>query len=419
MKENKMIKQTKHGWVDLSNLPQTKDGRVNWKNSAGCVIPFLYQDIRSDIYISEYVSCHYINITIPDYVNEYRIGYDDIVNGRLGKVLGKITSNFRYKVGDIVNGHLLILSTYMNGRFKAYNYQCLVDGYTGCINEISLRKGCGCSVCCHRIIMQGVNDIATTHPVVAELFWNKSDAYKYGAFSGYKAEFRCPNCGNKINAIIRNVTIQGLSCRRCGDGVSYPEKFVFNVLNQVFKLRIDHLCENNFEIQKTFDWSKNIVHNNTKLSGKKIYDFYIPIQGGLLIEVHGIHHFEQCLYHTNLRGKTLEEELENDRIKYNIAIHNGVAPDNYITIDCRRSTMEFIKNSILSTNLPRLLNFTEDDIDWKKCDEFATSSRVYEACNYWNDGVKDYKTIASLMKMHRDTIKRYIRKGRILNIIQE
>jgi DNA-directed RNA polymerase subunit RPC12/RpoP len=414
-----MIKQTKFGWVDLSNLPKTKTGKLDWQNSAGCIIPFQYQDVRSNIYISKYISYRCINITINDYVRDYQIARTQVVNGELGGVLQKITPYFRYRVGDVINEKLLILSAYMNGKYKTYNYRCLVDGYIGHISEDSLRRGRGCPVCGHHVVMRGVNDVATTHPDVAALFWDKGSVYKYSAFSRSKDDFRCPNCGNKVNATISNVTTQGLSCPRCGDGFSYPEKFVFNVLKQAFKLHLDILCGNDFEVQKTFDWSKNILHNNPKLSGEKIYDFYIPIQGGLLIEAHGLHHFEQCLYHTRPRDKTLEEEQENDRIKYNIAIQNGISSENYIVLDCRKSTTEFIKHSMMSSNLPSLLNFTESDIDWNQCDKFATSSRLYEACCYWNDGVKNYKEIALLMKMHHDTIRRYIKKGRELNIIND
>lgn len=78
--------------------------------------------------------------------------------------------------------------------------------------------------------------------------------------------------------------------------------------------------------------------------------------------------------------------------------------------------MNYIKNSIMSSNLPKLLNFTEDQIDWDKCNKFATSSRVYEACNYWNSGIKSYKEISSIMKMHNSTIRRYIKRGKELGI---
>ena len=73
----------------------------------------------------------------------------------------------------------------------------------------------------------------------------------------------------------------------------------------------------------------------------------------------------------------------------------------------------------MSSDLPMLLNFVEDDIDWNRCDAFATSSRLYEACCHWNNGIRNCREIATIMKMNYSTITGYIRKGRKLNIIKE
>ena len=419
MEENKMIKQTRFGWVDLSCLPRTKNDKIDWKNSGGCIVPFLYQDVCSNIYIIRNISSSHVCITIPDYVSDYKIVKKQIIHGEFGGVLQKITSNFRYHAGDVVNKTLLILSSYMDGRYKAYNYQCLIDGYEGHITEGSLCNGRGCLVCSRRVVVRGINDIATTHPDVASLFWDENCAYKYSAFSKHKNVFRCPNCGNKISAAICNVTTQGLSCPQCGDGFSYPEKFVFSVLKQILKLCSNVEYVGDFETQKTFDWSKNILHNNPKLSGDKIYDFYLPIYGGLLIETHGQQHFEQCLYNTKSDSRTLMEEQENDRLKYDIAIHNDILPDHYVILDCRRSTVQHIKQSIMQSVLPRLLNFTEDQIDWYECGKIATSSRVFEVCELWNDGVKSTRKIATEMKIGQSTVRNYLRRGEELGIVQD
>lgn len=419
MEENKMIKQTKFGWVDLSNLPRTQGGHIRWKNTCGRIVPFQYQDICGDIKIIKYIPPHHIDITIQNYSDNYRIAHMQILRGELGGVLRKITSSFRYNAGDIVNESLLILSSYMNGRYKAYKYQCLIDGYIGRITEDSLRRGSGCLVCCNRVIIRGVNDIATTNPSMAELFWDKTHAYQYSEFSTCKEEFRCPRCGCKIDARIDNVARYGLSCRRCSDGFSYPEKFVLNVLRQALTLHSDVLCNRNLETQKKFDWSKNISHNNPKLSGDKIYDFYISVYGGLLVETHGEQHFQDGLYHMRKRDKTLEEERENDWIKYNVAINNGILPEHYIVLDCRYSTVQYIKRSIMQSMLPQLLGFTEDQIDWCECGKFAMSSRMIEASKLWNEGVRSTKELAIAMQINQTTALDYLRRGEELGIVQD
>jgi hypothetical protein len=182
------------------------------------------------------------------------------------------------------------------------------------------------------------------------------------------------------------------------------------------------LCGSNgnvieFTPEKKFVWSINFQHENKMLSGKKIYDIFIDTHN-IIIENHGDYHYVNGFTRIE-SARSLEEVQENDLIKHNLAISNGIEEQNYVVLDCYKSEMQYIKNSIMSSNLPTLLNFTEDDIDWQKCDEFATSSRIYEACCHWNNGLQSYREIASLMKMHHETIKRYIKKGRKLNIIKD
>lgn len=418
MENKQMIKQTKHGWVDLSNLPKTNNGRVDWKNSKGCVISFKYDDIISSCVINDVLHNGKINISINNYIDNYIMHYNNLSHGLLGYALQKLSTEFSFNIGDVINKSLLITSRYRKNGLRRYNYICISDGYIGSIIEGDAKRGNGCPACAGKVVIRGKTDVATTHPHIANLFWNKEEAYGCFAFSKKKVDFKCPRCGEKITNSIRVVTQFGLSCKKCGDGVSYPEKFVFNVLKQTLKLRSSVLYENDFETQKQFDWSKNVLHDNPKLSGNKIYDFYVPIHNGLLIETHGPQHFKKNLYHTRSKDKTLEEEQENDCIKYKIAIQNGISPENYVTLDCSCSTIQYIKQSIMRSVLPQILGFTEEQIDWLECDRFATSSRVYEACCYWNDGLNNYNEIASIMKMGVSTIRRYICKGRELNMIK-
>ena len=419
MEDKQMIKQTKFGYVDLSELKRSKNGtgQINWKKSVGCKVRFKYQDIKSNIIINDFLGDGYINISIIGYAENYVIKTNSVLNGRLGIVVGKITSEFRYKIGDIVNENLMLTSAYINKGRKYYTYTCIIDGYNGHIFENDMISGKGCPVCARKKVMRGVNDIATTRPDIANLLWNSEDAYVYSAYSNKNTNFRCPRCGTKINSNIHNVSIFGLSCKKCGDGISYPEKFVFNFLQQVGNLHKDNIQIRSFEIQKMFDWSKNILHQNIKLSGNKKYDFYIPLENEIIIETHGMQHYEECLLHTYSNARTLLEEQENDILKMNLAISNGIFPQNYIQLDCRYSDMNYIKDTIMSSILPELLNFKEEDIDWNECNCVATSSRVYEVCILWNDGVR-IKDIANKMKLTDVTIRNYLRRGFELGILQ-
>lgn len=418
MEENKMIKQTDRGWVDLSNLIYHNSGKIiDWSKSVGKTVNFQYDNIISTLTIIERANdTQYVYIDVPGYAQHRKIYIGQITHGQLGSVVRRITPDFKYEVGDVVRG-LCITSRRKVPGYKYYTYTCTVDGYNGKIREDHLTAGHGCPVCTNKVVLTGYNDIATTNPDMAKLFYDIDDASKYMEHANQYADFRCPRCNNKIHALINYVSYDGLSCKKCGDGISYPNKFVYNFMEQLV-----HFCGKkeeflSFTPEKKFSWSMNFEHENKNLAGKKIYDIFVDTHN-VIIENHGDYHYKKGFARID-SARSLEEVQENDQIKQRLAIENGIKESNYIILDCCKSDASYIKQSIMSSRLPSIFGFAENDIDWNRCDLFASSSRVYEACCYWNNGIHNYKEIASLMKMHHDTIKRYIRKGRELNIITE
>ena len=76
--------------------------------------------------------------------------------------------------------------------------------------------------------MDGINDIATTHPQFIQYFKDPLEATKYSIHSGKYAWFKCPLCGNEKYMKIDNAFRYGhFPCRSCGDGVSYGNKFIY------------------------------------------------------------------------------------------------------------------------------------------------------------------------------------------------
>jgi len=73
--------------------------------------------------------------------------------------------------------------------------------------------------------------------------------------------------------------------------------------------------------------------------------------------------------------------------------------------------MEFIKNSVMQSELPRLLNFKEDDIDWSRCHENALSSMVKKVCDLWSRDVKNVTKIITELKISRPTAIIYLKLG--------
>ncbi|MFP5110233.1 zinc-ribbon domain-containing protein [Neobacillus sp. C211] len=262
-----------------------------------------------------------------------------------------------------------------------------------------------CPYCAGQKVLKGFNDLWTTHPHIAKLLKGPQRGYEITAGRNKNEDFICGDCGFEKPMIVNNVTKKEreFSCPECGDKVSYPEKFVLNFLKQLGV---------NFKYQKTFKWSENIPHDNPKLSGNKKYDFYIPSdipEQCIIIETHGGQHNNKSF--ETAGGRTVEEEKENDKLKKKLAIKNGIKKDRYVELNCSKSEMEHIKNSIMSSRLATMFNL--EKIDWLKCDELTQKSLVKVACELWNQGNKA-KEIAKIIKLSRETVNRYLKRGKDL-----
>lgn len=234
--------------------------------------------------------------------------------------------------------------------------------------------------------------LRNVRPDVFQLIKDKEKYYNITKCSMECIEFICPRCGNIVKQIVYNVVSRGLSCKKCGDGISFGEKFVFNVLDQLSL---------NFNIHVMFPWSN-----------KRIYDVCIydnDNQPLYLIEIHGKQHYQGGF--ETYGGRSYEEEVVNDIYKKNLALKNGFSKDEYIIVDCRESTYNYIKNSILS--LPFFNQYNINNICWDDCYKNAISSYSIKAQQLWNDGM-NIKDIADILKINRCTVKSYLMQGVVI-----
>jgi hypothetical protein len=240
------------------------------------------------------------------------------------------------------------------------------------------------------------NCLWATHPEIAKLLKYPDSGYELSYGSDKKEVFICDKCGHEQSKSVWSVVNFGLTCSRCADGYSYPEKFLISLLSD---LNLE------FETQKVFKWSKNVTHENKKLSGKKRYDFFLPEPFNMIIEVHGMQHYEEGFYAEE--SKSLEEEQLNDKIKMNLAIENNIS--NYIVIDCRYSNIEWMKDHILNSKLSTLFDLS--NVDWNKCNEFTLTSMIKLACDLWEVGIKSTLEISKITKLARNTVTKYLKLG--------
>ena len=113
-------------------------------------------------------------------------------------------------------------------------------------------------------------------------------------------------------------------------------------------------------------------------------------------------------------AKKYPMDLTNDKNKKELAIENGIKPENYIVIDCRYSELEFIKNNILHSRLNEI--FDLNNIDWIKIGQDSEKSLVKEVCDYWhlhneinNEGLTT-TDLEKVFKLGKSTIIRILQK---------
>lgn len=208
------------------------------------------------------------------------------------------------------------------------------------------------------------------------------------AYSNQKFYYKCNRCSVVSNKPkkLAIVTLNGYSCEFCSDGISIPEKFFMLLLKS---LNID------YNYNTSFEWSES-----------KRYDFFLKAYN-YLVEINGIQHYEQ-----SARGRSLEEEEENDKYKANLA--NGKC-SKYIVIDCRESRLEWIKLNCIR-ELGDIFDLTKVNWDylWKK----AQKSFVIEAWELKKKG-STIPQIANELSLTTTTIRKYLKSGEIIDEVSE
>ena len=177
------------------------------------------------------------------------------------------------------------------------------------MNWNNFKRGQRCNICSnHQVTIE--NCIITTDPWMVDLGMSIEDAKTHSKCSHDKIIVTCPHCGDKKEITILNMyNRKSISCS-CENSISYPEKFIISILNQL-----------NIKYIKEYSplWSNN-----------KRYDFYLE-DYNTIIECNGNQHYSNNNFST-CGGKTLNEEQQNDKYKKELALNNEV--EHYIVVDC-------------------------------------------------------------------------------------
>ncbi len=300
--------------------------------------------------------------------------------------------DYKYSVGQKIKnkfGEFVILKKYRkewdtnkdNHKYRTYLCKCLNDDYEFELRESHIDQGIGCPKCGGRKAIFGYNTIYDLRKDLLKYIVNIEDAKTYTIHSGKKILCQCPICGHSKMVVIANLSSYGFSCSYCSDGISYPNKFIRNLLNQ---LNVKYVPE------QRFSWSDN-----------KVYDFYLE-DYNCIIEAHGMQHYKDTAFSSK------EYQEENDDYKKRLAQNNSIK--HYVILDCRESNMNFIKNSIITSDLFQILSVDSSVVNWLECDQLSSKTIVRDVCFEW---IKNHNIteLSKQFNLNPHTIISYLEKG--------
>lgn len=390
--------------VDLSGLPRKiYRGRevIDWINSVGYKCKFVYDDIEGEVEIIGYEK----EVLSFKYKNRIdKMKFNNFKKCRFGKILFKRTNEFKIEIGSIFKDDkrdIIITNREYRKKdktgwnIKYYKYKCNKCGYEdgwmteGCL--LTIKEGCSC--CRGLTVVPGINDIATTSPEIVDYFVNKNDANNHTKSSHYKILAKCKHCGEFKLIRISDLCNQGFSCNKCGDGISYPNKLMYNLLILL-------------NIEFTTEYSPKWIY-------PKRYDFYIPSLK-LIIEMDGKWHYEDNL----ISGITKHESNLIDKHKDNMAKEHKI---KLIRIDCGykdvKLKFEYIKNNILLSELNELLNIDYDILEHANVN--SQNSMVKLVCDMKsNNQFLSTKDLAKNFHVSTHTIVNYLNIGQKLGMCE-
>lgn len=295
---------------------------------------------------------------------------------------------YKYNIGDKIlcnNGTYSTIIEKSTGHRNASSYICKCNnGHL--YNKLQTKINSSCPYCTNILIEKGINDISTTNKKMFDMLVDKNFGYTHCDTSQEKTNFICENCKKIIYTSPYSVKHYGLRCPNCHDGFSYGEKFISTLLTEI---DIPYIYQ---YTSKYAEWCGNYK-----------YDFYIP-SVDCIIEVQGLQHYADCSWcnYETVHSNDLEKKkIAKDHVKY------------YVQLDVRKSTLNYIRTSILRSELDDILQlyFHEHEFSWKHIHEKALSSILYDIVDKYNTYTDDVSELSKLFKISKTTIVSYLKNG--------
>lgn len=379
-------------YIDFNQFPKDEKGRISWKNSVGITVEFFYYNEKHILKILEHgnPNTNHIKVKVDDMQPEI-IDIQKLKHLYFDYLFYK--PNYFYNVGDVINNVVILEQLYIesehkskHGKTKHYKCKCLKDGYEYIVSESDFKKSNGCPVCAGKRVFVGYNDLATTNPEIIKFLSDKEDGYKYTKGSHKSILVECTCCGYKKYMKVEELVYNGgLLCPKCSDGLSYPNKFAYNVFEQLYEQYAS------YDSEYSPDWA-----------GRMRYDNHIVLKDGreLIVEMDGGFHYNEY-------GKWV---AQNDVIKDSLAEEHGI---KVIRVNCfyNQITNRF---KLIKDNFINELKqyFDLSCVDWKLADSVGVSNRLIEVVNYYNEHpFTPIEQIAKHFHLSYCTIRNYLVTG--------
>lgn len=385
-------------WVDLSSIEYDRiRQRYNWKKACEKKqkVLFFYNGIEGFFYL---IRVKNNTITIEINGKEDSISTGMLTSIHLGRLTGNISFEHKYAVAERVqkgNTDITILAQCRVGtkNVRAYRYICNRCGQENTVTEYNITNTGCCPVCSGSRVVVGINDIATTDPWMVPFFADEQLSREYSHGSKAMPIFHCPDCGRIRKKPLQICTLyrtRSIGCV-CGDGYSYPNKFMFSILEQLQKQK--KIVE--FVNEYNDDWTKN-----------KKFDFLvslIPDGKRIIIEMDG------KLGHGY---NSIDENIPPEKAKEIDAWKDAQARIKNIPVfrvDARKSRIEYLQDNITQT-ISSIIDLS--DVRWDEADKFAISNLTKEVCSYY-EAHKPITTdqLGKVFHIAQTTALSYIQRG--------
>ena len=255
-----------------------------------------------------------------------------------------------------------------------------------------LLNGEGCPFC-RGLKINKSNSFVAKYPELMIYLKNKKDGKNLSPQSNKIIKLICPNCGTEKESSLNALVNKGFCCQICDDGISFPNKFMRQIL---LSINIPFIPE----------WKE-------PWENKYYYDIKININGiKLLIELDGEQHYKEAGWGNK---PNLENIQKRDAEKNKLANENGY---KLIRIDCKKSDYKYIFNNIKNSELWDMFDFSL--VDFKDCAIKAQKSLLIEVCEFYKKHKNMWNTeIGKFFQISGSTVARYIKKGTELGICEE